>query len=103
MEEELQTDAASTYRVRFRTSMLPRQDQDLDNNPEAQESEGSEGDTEIRNWTIEIVLTSFNSFLLTDLIRNVRLFSIQKTNGNILKKNKSNQDIKGKRHIPKWA
>ena len=49
MEEELQTDAASTYRVRFRTSMLPRQDQDLDNNPEAQESEGSEGDTEIRN------------------------------------------------------
>ena len=57
MEEELQTDAASTYRVRFQTSMLPRQDQDLDNNPEDRESEGSEGDTEIyaiEQWKIRL-------------------------------------------------
>ena len=57
MEEELQTDAASIYRVRFQTSMLPRQDQDLDNNPEDQESEGSEGDTEIyviEQWKIRL-------------------------------------------------
>ena len=53
MEEELQADAASTYRVRFQTSMLPRQDQDLDTNPEDQESEGSEGDIYIRHRTME--------------------------------------------------
>ena len=57
MEEELQTDAASTYRVGFQTSLLPRQDQDLDNNPEDRESEGSEGDTEIyaiEQWKIRL-------------------------------------------------
>ena len=57
MEEELQTDAASTKGGGFQTSLLPRQDQDLDNNPEDRESEGSEGDTEIyaiEQWKIRL-------------------------------------------------
>ena len=57
MEEERQTDATSTYWVRFQTSMLPRQDQDLDNNPEDREFDGSEGDTEIyviEQWKIRL-------------------------------------------------
>ena len=53
MEEELQTDAASTNRVGFQTSLLPRQDRTRENDPEDRESEGSEGDNKMRHRTLE--------------------------------------------------